>query len=144
VRFDLRLPLGLLFAIFGLILLVQGWLAPPSANTKSLGLNMNLDWGFVQLVFGASKLALRVQAPPRIQQCQPRIAARFGPMLRRGQKVEGHRPGQQHPPTAPRGNQPSAAPGQRPETLRLVTLPNEYSLYQFRAVLALPPRAEQP
>ena len=37
-----------------------------------------------------------------------------------------------------------AAPGQRPETLRLVTLPNEYSLYQLRAVLALPPRADQP
>jgi len=65
VRFDLRLPLGLLFGIFGSILLVQGWLAPPSANAKSLGLNMNLGWGLVQLVFGASMLALALHARKR-------------------------------------------------------------------------------
>jgi raffinose/stachyose/melibiose transport system substrate-binding protein len=37
-----------------------------------------------------------------------------------------------------------AAPGHRPETLQLVTLPNEYSLYQVRAVLALPLPAVKP
>ncbi|MEO6873212.1 MAG: extracellular solute-binding protein, partial [Opitutaceae bacterium] len=37
-----------------------------------------------------------------------------------------------------------APAGKRPETLRLVTLPNEYSLYQLRAVLALPPPEAKP
>jgi len=67
VRFDLRLPLGLLFSIFGGILLVQGWLAPTSANAKSLGLNMNLGWGLVQLAFGASMLALALHARKRME-----------------------------------------------------------------------------
>jgi len=56
MRFDLRLPLGLLFAIFGVILIGQGLLAPPAANGKSLGLNVNLYWGLAQLAFGAVML----------------------------------------------------------------------------------------
>lgn len=65
MRFDLRLPLGLLFSIFGAVLLVQGLLAPPAANAKSLGLNMNVLWGLVQLLFGASMLALALTARTR-------------------------------------------------------------------------------
>jgi hypothetical protein len=57
MRFDLRLPLGLLFSIFGIILIAQGLLASPAANSKSLGLNLNLYWGLAQLVFGAVMLA---------------------------------------------------------------------------------------
>jgi hypothetical protein len=56
MRFDLRLPLGLLFTIFGIILVVVGLTAPPEANARSLGLNMNLYWGLVQIAFGATML----------------------------------------------------------------------------------------
>jgi hypothetical protein len=56
MRFDLRLPLGLLFSIFGIILIAQGLLASSAANAKSLGLNVNLYWGLAQLAFGAVML----------------------------------------------------------------------------------------
>jgi hypothetical protein len=56
MRLDLRLPLGLLFSIFGIILIAQGLLASPAANAKSLGLNVNLYWGLAQLAFGAVML----------------------------------------------------------------------------------------
>ena len=58
MRFDLRLPLGLLFTIFGIILLVLGLTASPDANAKSLGLNMNLYWGLAQIIFGGAMLVL--------------------------------------------------------------------------------------
>lgn len=62
MRFDLRLALGILFLIFGAILLVQGVIAPSTVNVKSLGLNMNVRWGIVQLLFGTISLTLALRA----------------------------------------------------------------------------------
>jgi amino acid transporter len=53
---DLRVPIGGLFTIFGLILTVFGLFTDPSMYYKSLGINVNLEWGFVMLAFGASML----------------------------------------------------------------------------------------
>ena len=52
MNFDLRLPVGLMFTIFGLILVGVGLLGGPELSEKSLGINMNLWWGLFQLVFG--------------------------------------------------------------------------------------------
>ena len=49
--FDLRFPLGWLFAILGLLLLIAGWSATPEADARSLGININLIWGVVMLIF---------------------------------------------------------------------------------------------
>jgi hypothetical protein len=49
--FDLRLPLGWLFATLGTLLIVAGLSAPPSADSRSLGLNINLTWGAVMIAF---------------------------------------------------------------------------------------------
>jgi len=56
MNFDLRLPVGLMFTIFGLILVGVGWLGGAELAEKSLGINMNLWWGLVQLVFGLAML----------------------------------------------------------------------------------------
>jgi len=56
MNFDLRLPVGLMFTIFGLILVGVGLLGGPELSEKSLGINMNLWWGLVQLIFGISML----------------------------------------------------------------------------------------
>jgi hypothetical protein len=56
MNFDLRLPVGLMFTLFGLILVGVGLLGGPELSEKSLGINMNLWWGLVQLVFGVSML----------------------------------------------------------------------------------------
>jgi intracellular septation protein A len=52
MNFDLRIPVGLMFSVFGLILIGVGVFGGPALVAQSLGINMNLDWGIVQLVFG--------------------------------------------------------------------------------------------
>jgi hypothetical protein len=55
---DIRLPLGALFSLLGLILTVYGAVSDASRYQQSLGINVNLDWGMVLLVFGALMLLL--------------------------------------------------------------------------------------
>lgn len=50
---DLKLPVGWLFLVYGLVLGVYGLAADKQAYAKSLGLNINLIWGAVLFVFGA-------------------------------------------------------------------------------------------
>jgi hypothetical protein len=55
---DIRLPIGMLFTIFGIMLIVFGVFSNPSLNARSLGININLIWGVVLLAFGAVMLFL--------------------------------------------------------------------------------------
>ena len=53
MNFDLRLPIGILFSLFGIILTGYGIITRGSAiYAKSLGHNINIQWGLVLLVFG--------------------------------------------------------------------------------------------
>ncbi len=49
--FDLRLPLGWLFATLGLLLVFAGLRATPATDVRSLGININLVWGAVMIAF---------------------------------------------------------------------------------------------
>ena len=60
MRFDLRLPIGVLFLIYGAIIALSGGLAP----TEVLGININLYWGLVSLLFGAGMLFLGSRRRP--------------------------------------------------------------------------------
>lgn len=51
---DIRLPIGLMFAFIGVLLTFYG-MFKASAST-SLGININLIWGVVLLVFGVAML----------------------------------------------------------------------------------------
>jgi hypothetical protein len=62
MNFDLRLPLGLLFSLFGAMLVVYGLVSDPAIYRVSLGYNVNLDWGFVLLAFGVTMLWLALRA----------------------------------------------------------------------------------
>jgi len=53
MRLDIRLPLGLLFMIFGLLLAVFGLASKKELYERSLGIDINLWWGVVMLLFGA-------------------------------------------------------------------------------------------
>jgi len=57
---DIRTPIGLMFAIFGAILLVYGIATAGNADLyqRSLGININTWWGAVLLVFGGVMLWL--------------------------------------------------------------------------------------
>jgi len=50
---DIRWPIGLMFALIGALLIIMGLAAPAMSTGKSLGININLWWGFGLLVFGA-------------------------------------------------------------------------------------------
>jgi predicted MFS family arabinose efflux permease len=65
MSFDLRIPLGLMFTLFGLILTGVGLFGGPELSQKSLGINMNLWWGLVMLVFGLVMLLLAYRAGKR-------------------------------------------------------------------------------
>ena len=55
---DIRLPLGILFALLGAILTIFGVASDPARYQQSLGVNVNLYWGIVLLVFGLVMLLL--------------------------------------------------------------------------------------
>lgn len=62
MNFDLRLPIGILFTLFGLILTGFGLFTNGNEiYTKSLGHNINISWGIVQLVFGGIMLFLAIR-----------------------------------------------------------------------------------
>jgi hypothetical protein len=52
MRFDIRIPIGLLFAVLGALLAVYGVVSDAAIYQKSLGFNVNLAWGLVMLAFG--------------------------------------------------------------------------------------------
>jgi hypothetical protein len=58
MHLDIRIPIGLLFCIIGLLLACFGALSEPSLYVRSLGININLWWGVALLVFGGLMLVL--------------------------------------------------------------------------------------
>jgi intracellular septation protein A len=58
MNFDLRLPLGLIFSLYGIILIGTGLTSTPEMIRQTLGQNINLGWGMVQLLFGLVMLFL--------------------------------------------------------------------------------------
>ena len=65
MKLDLRLPIGLMFAIFGVMLTVYGLVSGDAIYARSLGINVNLWWGLVLLAFGLVMLAFWVRAAGR-------------------------------------------------------------------------------
>ena len=58
MKLDLRLPIGLMFALFGAMLTVYGLVSSEAIYDRSLGINVNLWWGLVLLAFGLVMLGL--------------------------------------------------------------------------------------
>jgi hypothetical protein len=58
MNLDIRLPIGMLFTTLGVLLVGYGLMGDPSVYQKSLGHNVNLEWGAVVLVFGLVFLVL--------------------------------------------------------------------------------------
>jgi hypothetical protein len=66
---DIRWPIGLLFSLVGALLVIYGLASGSDAQMyqRSLGININLIWGIVLLVFGAFMLVMAWRA----SQAQP-------------------------------------------------------------------------
>lgn len=65
MKLDLRLPIGLMFALFGAMLTGYGLVSNDAIYDRSLGINVNLWWGLVLLAFGLAMLGLAWRGRPR-------------------------------------------------------------------------------
>ena len=59
---DIRTPIGLMFLVLGAILTASGAVSEPSAWARA-GINVNLWWGLVLLIFGATMWMLGRRQP---------------------------------------------------------------------------------
>jgi protein-S-isoprenylcysteine O-methyltransferase Ste14 len=57
---DLRWPIGLMFSLIGVLLVAYGLITNSNQEiyARSLGLNINLYWGLLLLVFGGVMLTM--------------------------------------------------------------------------------------
>ncbi len=62
---DIRNPIGLMFAIIGIVLVAFGLFSDKEIYQRSLGINMNLIWGVILFVFGALMMGLAKLASSR-------------------------------------------------------------------------------
>lgn len=75
MNLDLRIPMGLMFTLVGIILTAFGIATRTNLDlyARSLGINVNLWWGIVLLIFGqimfqlgrAGQIKLSKQPPPK-------------------------------------------------------------------------------
>jgi hypothetical protein len=78
MELDVRLPIGLMFTVFGVLLAGFGLASDPSIYAEhSLGINVNLGWGVALLLFGATMLgfALRARARAAARSSRPDTGA---------------------------------------------------------------------
>lgn len=61
MKLDLRLPIGLMFTIIGVMLTLYGLVSDRAIYERSLGVNVNLWWGLVLVVFGLVMLGLMMR-----------------------------------------------------------------------------------
>lgn len=59
---DIRTPIGVMFSLLGAVLTAYGVISDKAIYAKSLGININLWWGLVMLVFGVAMLVLAKRA----------------------------------------------------------------------------------
>lgn len=52
MHLDIRIPIGLMFAVLGALLTAYGIAADRVIYQRSLGININLWWGLILLTFG--------------------------------------------------------------------------------------------
>ena len=62
---DIRVPVGVMFGAMGALMAGYGLLGDQSIYARSLGININLVWGGVLIVFAVCLLLLSARARTR-------------------------------------------------------------------------------
>lgn len=77
MNLDVRIPLGMMFSLTGTILMAFGLATRNQAEvlTRGLGINVDLWWGAVLLVFGLVVLTLGRREQMRLERQQSGLAA---------------------------------------------------------------------
>lgn len=76
---DIRIPIGSLFVLLGGLLAGYGLFSNPAIYRRSLGIDINLWWGVVLLVFGFAMLALGWRAARRVRSANAKGVQGPGP-----------------------------------------------------------------
>lgn len=81
MNFDLRLPIGIMFSTFGIILVIFGLATGKDEMyaKHSLGININFAWGAVLLIFGAFMLFLTWRASKKPQEVASKTGSSVPP-----------------------------------------------------------------
>lgn len=87
---DIRLPVGILFALLGIILTVFGVASDPARYEQSLGININLYWGAVLIAFGAVVLLLARRGAARERARAAVESQAVGKTVSRSSSSSGH------------------------------------------------------
>ena len=64
--FDLRMFIGSLFCVFGIIVTIRGLLASPEEIAKGAGINLSLWTGLFMLVLGIVFVGWTLLSPPQV------------------------------------------------------------------------------
>ena len=85
MNFDLRLPIGYLFTTLGAMLVLFGlFTASAEMYQRSLGININLWWGAVLLIFGLLMVfAARKSQTRMIQEVREAAPSRSEPPVKK-------------------------------------------------------------
>jgi hypothetical protein len=83
MNLDIRKPIGSLFTLLGGMIFIYGLISSREIYQRSLGININLLWGAVLLVFGAVMLWLSYRGAHKAGQA-PGASARPGPAVEGG------------------------------------------------------------
>jgi multisubunit Na+/H+ antiporter MnhG subunit len=59
---DIRFPIGLMFGVVGILLTAFGIFGDKAIYQRSLGINVNLQWGVAMIMFGVIMLVLAIRA----------------------------------------------------------------------------------
>jgi Na+/melibiose symporter-like transporter len=70
---DLRIPMGLMFTLVGIILTAFGFATNSNAALyeRSMGINVNLWWGIVLLIFGQIMFQMGRRSQSRLAKLPP-------------------------------------------------------------------------
>ena len=74
---DIRVPIGLMMGLMGILLAGYGLLGPRDIYARSLGINVNLWWGVVMLVFGAVMIFLGRRGTSAMRSAEARAEGRL-------------------------------------------------------------------
>ncbi|NLH50590.1 MAG: hypothetical protein GX444_18600 [Myxococcales bacterium] len=69
MKLDIRVPIGGMFTILGVILTIFGLVTAGNAEmyARSANMNVNLDWGVILLIFGVLMLIPGLRANKKTQ-----------------------------------------------------------------------------
>ena len=62
---DIRLPIGIILTLYGVVLVIYGAVADPAMFESSGGVNIDVWWGAAMLVFGLFMGTLALRASRR-------------------------------------------------------------------------------